>query len=84
MFYNRKLILLLIYLKQRNDVIEVVNHEALMAQLKEDLLLEKEQAIQRERKLCEQKLILERQLKLDEKKDEQVIVSRLNIKTNNV
>lgn len=58
---------------KRYDVIELVNHEAMMAQLKEDLLLEKEQAIQEERKQCEQKLAQERQVKCDEKKDDQVI-----------
>lgn len=47
----------------------------MMAQLKEDLLLEKEQAIQTERKQCEQKLARERQLKYDETKDDQVIIS---------
>jgi len=52
-----------------------------MAQLKEDLLLEKEQAIQEERKQCEQKLAQERQVKCDEKKDDQVIVSSLNLNT---
>lgn len=64
-----------IYCKQRFDVIELVNHEAMMAQLKEDSLLEKERAIQEERKLFEQKLARERQLKYDDKKDDQVIVS---------
>lgn len=53
----------------------------MMAQLKEDLLLEKEQAIQEERKQCEQKLAQERQLKCDEKKDDQVIVSSLKLNT---
>jgi len=53
----------------------------MMAQLKEDLLLEKEQAIQEERKQCEQKIALERQLKCDEKKDDQVIVSSLKLNT---
>lgn len=53
----------------------------MMAQLKEDLLLEKEQAIQEERKQCEQKLAQERQVKCDEKKDDQVIVSSLNLNT---
>jgi len=52
-----------------------------MAQLKEDLLLEKEQAIQEERKQCEQKLVQERQVKYDEKKDDQVIVSSLKLNT---
>lgn len=47
-----------------------------MAQLKEDLLLEKEQAIQEERRQCEQKL---NQLKNEEKKDDQVIVSSLKL-----
>ncbi|XP_025419378.1 RB1-inducible coiled-coil protein 1 isoform X2 [Sipha flava] len=56
---------------KRYDVIELVNHEAMMAQLKEDCLLEKERAIQEERKLCEQKIARERQLKYDEKKDDQ-------------
>lgn len=51
----------------------------MMAQLKEDLLLEKEQAIQEERKQCEQKIAQERQLKCDEKKDDQVIVSSLKL-----
>lgn len=64
------------YFIQRCDVIEVVNHEAIMAQLKEDLLLEKEQAIQEERRQCEQKL---NQLKNEEKKDDQVIVSSLKL-----
>lgn len=53
----------------------------MMAQLKEDLLLEKEQAIQEERKQCEQKLAQERQVKCDEKRDDQVIVSSLNLNT---
>lgn len=53
----------------------------MMAQLKEDLLLEKEQAIQEERKQCEQKLVQERQVKYDEKKDDQVIVSSLKLNT---
>jgi len=52
-----------------------------MAQLKEDLLLEKEQAIQEERKQCEKKLAQERQVKCDEKKDDQVIVSSLKLNT---
>lgn len=45
----------------------------MIAQLKEDFLLEKEQAIQRERNLCEQKLARERQLKYDEKKDNLIV-----------
>lgn len=52
-----------------------------MAQLKEDLLLEKELAIQEERKHYEQKLIRERQLKDDEKKDDLVIVASLKLIT---
>lgn len=47
----------------------------MMAQLKEDLLLEKEQALQNERKHYEQILTRERQLKIEEIKDDQVIVS---------
>lgn len=73
-----------IYFIQRIDVIELVNHEAMMAQLKEDCLLEKERAIQEERKLCEQKIARERQLKCDEKKDDQVIVSSLKLITINI
>lgn len=62
-------------------MIELVNHEAMMAQLKEDLLLEKEQAIQEERRQCEQRIVRELQLKYDEKKDDQVIVSSLELIT---
>lgn len=73
-----KLTIILIYLfEQRYDVIELVNHESLMAQLKEDLLLEKELAIQEERKHYEQKIIRDRQLKEDEKKDDLVIISNI-------
>jgi len=75
------IIVLFIDFEQRYDVIELVNHEAMMAQLKEDLLLEKEQAIQEERKQCEQKIAQERQLKCDEKNDDQVIVSSLKLNT---
>lgn len=53
----------------------------MMAQLKEDLLLEKEQAIQEERRQCEQRIVRELQLKYDEKKDDQVIVSSLELIT---
>lgn len=73
--YNIMLIILFIYFKQRFDVIELVNHESMMAQLKEDLLMEKEQAILNERYLCEQKLARERQLKYDEKKDDLIVSS---------
>ncbi|XP_050438839.1 RB1-inducible coiled-coil protein 1 [Adelges cooleyi] len=62
--------------KLRHDVIELVNHEAMMAQLKEDLLLEKEQAIQEVQRNCEQKIARERQMmlnKCDEKRDDQII-----------
>ncbi|XP_050530865.1 RB1-inducible coiled-coil protein 1 [Daktulosphaira vitifoliae] len=67
--------------KQRHDVIELVNHEAMMAQLKEDLLIEKEQAIQEIQRMCEQKILRERQLllfKSDEKRDEQYLWSDKN------
>lgn len=47
----------------------------MMAQLKEDLLMEKEQAILNERYLCEQKLARERQLKYDDKKDDLIVSS---------
>lgn len=66
--------------KQRFDVIELVNHEAMMCQLKEDLLLEKEQSIQEILKKCEKQITRERQLKCDGGlKDEQVIVSSLKL-----
>lgn len=79
-FVVYKLIITFIYLfEQRYDVIELVNHESLMAQLKEDLLLEKELAIQEERKHYEQKINRERQLKDDEKKDDLVIIYTLLI-----
>jgi len=68
-----KFILTFVYFKQRNDVIELVNHEAMMAQLREDLLLQNEQAIMIQRKQFEQKKTYERQIKSDEKIDDQVI-----------
>lgn len=40
-------------------------------------MLQKEQAIQDERKQCEQRLTRERQLKYEDKKDDNVIVSCL-------
>lgn len=50
-----------------------------MAQLKEDMLIEKEKAIQLERNHFEQILTNERQLKFDELKDDQVVVSNFNL-----
>ncbi|VVC27128.1 Hypothetical protein CINCED_3A022427 [Cinara cedri] len=59
---------------KRFDVIELVNHEAMMSQLKEDLLLEKEQSIQEILKKCEQQITRERQMKFDGGlKDEQCL-----------
>lgn len=57
---------------QRCEVIDLINHETMMAQLKEDMLLDKEKAIQIERDHYEQLLLKERQSKLDEPKDAQV------------
>lgn len=70
--------------EQRLDVIELINHETLMAQLKEDMLIEKEKAIQLERNHFEQILTNERQLKFDELKDDQVVVSNLNLIINTI
>lgn len=50
------------YFKQRNNVIDLVNHESLMAQLREDLLLQNEQAILFHQTRYEQKKMREQKL----------------------